>query len=169
MGENFYAIAYCVPDCSSVVSGKPYPISKDDIQRRAFNFYNENGILEIAKQDGSAHLEGGDWHIVKESDLTPEQRRMAGLPTEDATIAELRERIEALEARVPVEEEAEPEWPQTGDTVWLITGNGEASPVLWSSDWYRQAHFLGVYRTREEAEQMASDVRQYVDWKGGRA
>lgn len=170
MEEQLYAIAEYVPADKVAEEGKPYPISKDELQRGAFEFWGKSGSLELAKFTDSAHLEGRNWTIVQESDLTPEQRRMAGLPTEDATIAELRERIEAVEKQVVeitgiAEEMPSTEWPQAGDKFWVLDVTGEPFWSVWpgGSTVSGARSFLGIYETREQAERRAKQVRIVIE------
>lgn len=51
-------------------------------------------------------------------------------------------------------EEGKDEWPKEGDKYWYIPGDGMIVDVLWDNDRLDNAikSFLGVYRTKEEAE-----------------
>ena len=63
-----------------------------------------------------------------------------------------------------LEEVKEDEWPKVGGDYWFIDSDGD----VWGSHWdgevtdeYRQA-FLGIYRTKEEAEKARDDVREFI-------
>ena len=64
-----------------------------------------------------------------------------------------------------LEEVKEEEWPKNGELYWFIDGlNFEVCSSHWSNsvmDRYR-VNFLGIYRTKEEAEKARDDVREFI-------
>lgn len=46
----------------------------------------------------------------------------------------------------------EKEWPQEGDNCWYIDGDGEVYRMWWTRYSTEISYFMGIYKTREEAE-----------------
>lgn len=132
MEEQLYAIADYVPEESKeyLSPNVPYKIvgreEAPEGESGSFTITNDTGTSSFCLEGRCAHIRGR-WRIVKESDLTMEERRMAGLPVEDAlrewggivdatrpvaektfcenaAIADLRSRIEALEKQLAEQE-----------------------------------------------------------------
>lgn len=66
--------------------------------------------------------------------------------------------------------EKEKEWPQKGSEYWLVADDHEALESIWCDDQEdRDArNFMGIYRTKQEAEYAAERIRslQEVDEVG---
>lgn len=51
------------------------------------------------------------------------------------------------------------EWPKEGDVYWYIEGTGDIYSSEYGGDLDENDKFLGIYRTKEEAEMAAERIR----------
>lgn len=50
-------------------------------------------------------------------------------------------------------------WPQAGDKCWYIEGDGDVYQMSWTQYSTKSNYFIGIFKTREEAEQARDRIQ----------